>query len=1066
MRRNSSTERHAAACEAGGSTCHGAILRMRKILKLIGFLSATLVLFFIVAILAFYHLMSVGEFRRFLVDEIEKQTELKVQLSDADLEIGWISGIVFRDLALAEPDQAQPAITAERITARVALLPLLRRQVIFYEIRVQRPTVHLVRDAAGQVALLDKLLNLPFLKQHNSEFSLDLRALKVDRGDIELTDQARVDGVGKWRLMEASLEIERVPGQRLRDFMQHLLKRQPSVATGMGAEFDLNGTLVKDGSKMNLKSRGYVLFPRETLDLREARWNADVELVNFPATLIKDYVGTRVPIKALTGYLAQRMHVEGSPAQQLRLQGDIEFRQLSVDAPEVFLAPFDRADGRATFEIDWNRQILQIRRADFRANDIKFSLQGDVAAMDSSDPHLRLNLSALSAPVSALRKFLPVKIVQSPQLEKAINSIDAGQVEIKKAGIDATVTQLRRLAQSGLGKNVWFEAGLRDAAGTLSMAGALPLRGVTGRIALTNGVLAFQNIRGAFGDSRLTDLDGAYDLSSTESAKFDLHARAEVNLAELKEQLKSGWLTPQAAKVVATFEELSGRSKLDLTLKRSPAESLQVDGKMTMDNARLRYDVYTLSDLQGDLTFTPKGISGEKLRAQLNGSPIQIRLALKDYDSDSGTFDLGVESTELRAGVLSSLLLDTGSLRDPGIVRGVMRYTGSLNNKSRRKLTGTLDLFNVQMTVHPLLQPLRELNGRIKIDDSGIDFQNLHASLVGFPASASGRWRFAEKPQLLFDFAAPNLDITYLISQIDPESSDFYANLIAEGKISLNKGRIKNFEFGDMKTNATIDHRVWRLSNLTATSVGGAIQGITTIFDKPDTLGVVADPKIQGVPIQSFLHWFGMTTTEMTGQVNLTGRLETVGKDDAERRQNLDGAFTLKIENGTINRMRLLVQILNLLDLSRWFTFQMPDLTKQGIRFRAITGDFKVTKGVYSTDNLIVDSSDLRMTGAGRIDVPKDEVDFVVAVRPFAGIDTAMNYIPLLGRSIAAIKNSFLVASFNVTGRIDDPTITPAPLGTLSEWFWGVLGIPKNIIGFGEGEKREPPKDSLGAPAK
>jgi uncharacterized protein YhdP len=133
----------------------------------------------------------------------------------------------------------------------------------------------------------------------------------------------------------------------------------------------------------------------------------------------------------------------------------------------------------------------------------------------------------------------------------------------------------------------------------------------------------------------------------------------------------------------------------------------------------------------------------------------------------------------------------------------------------------------------------------------------------------------------------------------------------------------------------------------------------------------------------------------------------------------------------------------------------MPDLAKQGIRFRAITADFKVSNGIYFTDNLIVDSSDLRMTGAGKIDVPKDELDFVVAVRPFAGIDTAMSYIPLLGRSIAAIKNSFLVASFNITGRIDEPTITPAPLGTLSEWFWGVLGIPKNIIGFGESEKKE-----------
>jgi uncharacterized protein YhdP len=164
--------------------------------------------------------------------------------------------------------------------------------------------------------------------------------------------------------------------------------------------------------------------------------------------------------------------------------------------------------------------------------------------------------------------------------------------------------------------------------------------------------------------------------------------------------------------------------------------------------------------------------------------------------------------------------------------------------------------------------------------------------------------------------------------------------------------------------------------------------------------------------------------------------------------------------------MRTLVQILNLLDLSRWFTLQLPDLTKQGIRFRAITGDFKVNQGVYSTENLLVDSNDLRMTGAGKIDVPKDEIDFIVAVRPFAGIDSAITQIPILGRGIAAIKNTFLVASFNINGKIDDPTITPAPLGTLTEWFWNVLGLPKSIIGLGEGEKKDPPKEAAKPPAK
>ena len=165
---------------------------MRKALKLLGFLSVTVVLFFIVSTLAFYYLIRVGEFRRFLIEEIEKNADLKVQLGAADLEIGWITGIVFRDLALSEPDAPQPAITAAQITARVALLPLLHRQVIFYEIRLQQPAAQFVRNKEGHIPLLDKLLNLPFLKQTDSEFSLDLRSIKLQNADIDYTDQRSV----------------------------------------------------------------------------------------------------------------------------------------------------------------------------------------------------------------------------------------------------------------------------------------------------------------------------------------------------------------------------------------------------------------------------------------------------------------------------------------------------------------------------------------------------------------------------------------------------------------------------------------------------------------------------------------------------------------------------------------------------------------------------------------------------------------------------------------------------------------------------------------------------------
>ena len=1036
---------------------------MRKALKLVGFLSATLVLFFIVASLAFYHLVRIGEVRRFIVEEIEKETDLKVQLAGADLEIGWIMGIVFRNVALSEPNEAVPALTAERVTARVALRPLLRRQVIFYEIHLTRPAAHLVRDSTGRIPLLDKLLSLPFLKQHSSDFSFDVRSLVVNGANFEWRE-ASVDGQRTWQLINGQLEVQRIRGQQLRQYLQTLLKSRPQEFAGLGLRFDLKTGVVNDGAKMNIASSGYVVLPRESLDLGQARWNADLEVVDVPAAVVKDLLMPRTPIRTISGHVAERMHIEGNLLQQLRLRGNVEFKQLSIDAPAMFAGSLQRSEGRISFDLERSPDLWRLHRVDFLTPELRFSLNGEISGARGNDPRVRLNLSALPTAVSVFRNYAPLKLIDSPWSERLAGAVESGRLEIKKAAVDARLSEFRDFARGIVPMGLSLETEVRDISVKAPIEKGLALRGLAGRIYLANRRLALQGFSGAYGDSRFTGLGGTYDLSSPEGGKLELYTRADVNLGELKDQLTGQELAPRLRGFLASLEELDGRSRLELSVKRANAQPLQFEGKMSLDKVRGRYNEYALNDVQGGLTFDSKDFSAEKIRAQLNGSPIQAQIAVKDYNTDDARFDLSVESGGVRAGVLTTLLLDTGSPRDSGVVRGAIRYTGSLANLAQRKLTGTLDLLNVQMRLKPLLQPLRALNGRITIDEAGIDFQKMTATLVGFPVSATGRWRYRQKPQLLFDFAAPNLDITYLISQIDPELSDFYATLVADGKIALNQGRIKNFEFSDLTTSAAIDHRVWRLTNLRARSAGGEIQGVTTIFDKPDTLVLIADPKIDGVPIQSFLNWFNLSTTEMSGKVNLNGKLETVGKDDTERKRNLNGAFNLRIEDGTINRMRILVQLLNLLDLSRWFTFQMPDLAKQGIRFRAITADFKVSNGIYFTDNLIVDSSDLRMTGAGKIDVPKDELDFVVAVRPFAGIDAVISYIPLLGRGIAAIKNSFLVASFHITGRIDEPTITPAPLGTLSEWFWGVLGIPKNIIGFGEGEKKEPAQPATEEP--
>ncbi len=1038
---------------------------MKKILEVVAFLMFTSLLFLLVISLAFYHLVRIGEFRRYMVSEIEQQTALKVQLGEAHLEFGRMLGVSFHDVALSERDAVRPAVTAEQVTARVAFLPLFQRKLIFDEVRLQKPTLHLLRERDGRMPLLDKLLNLPFLKRQNPEFNLDLRAIRIRDGQIDFVTPSADGGQTSLYLHDTDADLTRMRGEPLRKLIASLVKSQRAAPEGPALEFQLSSAVEHNGDKTTFKAQGRMIFGADVVEFGKAWWDAELLLVDVPGNFLQQFTGADLGITSLNGHLAQRLRIVGNAAQGIHVEGDLEFSQLAAAVPRLFPRPVSLGDGRTEFSLEWSPQRLELEKLYFRSKDIQFSLQGALRELGGKDPWLNLSLSALTVPLARLRDFLPSTLSGSPELERWAASFQDGELQLTKAGINARLSQIRRMNQNGLNDGVWLDAQVRNAAVKVNSEGALPLSGVDGRLSLEKGVLTLRNFKGQYGQSRIVNLSGSLTGLSRSPNAVDLHARGDLDLAEVQQQLKFDWLPAEINRFASSAQQVGGKGKIDLVLRRSGNAPFDVNGWLTVDNGRLRLGEFALSEIRGDVSVSSKQIKAQKVRALLSGAPVQIQLMLNDYAAENGTFDLVVDSPGVKAGIMARLLLATGSFQDPGVVRGSVRYQGALNTVEGRRFTGKLDLANAQLSAQPLLQPLRDLNGRVEIDEQGIDFQNLRGFIAGVPGTFNGRWRYSQKPQLLFDFASPSLDVTHLLSQVDPESTEFYANLQAVGKLRVAKGRLRGFEFSDFRSDVAIDRRVWRFTNSTMRSADGSIEGTATLIDKPDSLTFTVTPKIQGVPVQTFLKWFDMSTTEMTGKVNFTGSVESSGRDAAERKRNLHGAFNLRIEDGTLHRLRILVQILNLLDLSRWFTLNMPDLTKQGIRFRKITGDFKITDGVYSTHNLIVDSDDLRMTGEGTIDVPKDEIDFLVAVRPFAGIDTAISYIPLIGWSIAAIKNSFLVASFNIRGPINEPIITPAPLGTLSEVVLGVLGIPKNIISLlGEVKKDEAPKEQAKEP--
>jgi hypothetical protein len=68
-------------------------------------------------------------------------------------------------------------------------------------------------------------------------------------------------------LRDADLDIERVRGQKLRDFMKDLIARPSAESTGAALQFALKGRIERDNAPMQLKASGRLVFPADALVL-------------------------------------------------------------------------------------------------------------------------------------------------------------------------------------------------------------------------------------------------------------------------------------------------------------------------------------------------------------------------------------------------------------------------------------------------------------------------------------------------------------------------------------------------------------------------------------------------------------------------------------------------------------------------------------------------------------------------------------------------------------------------------------------------------------------------------
>ena len=172
------------------------------------------------------------------------------------------------------------------------------------------------------------------------------------------------------------------------------------------------------------------------------------------------------------------------------------------------------------------------------------------------------------------------------------------------------------------------------------------------------------------------------------------------------------------------------------------------------------------------------------------------------------------------------------------------------------------------------------------------------------------------------------------------------------------------------------------------------------------------------------------------------GSLSSAGEKPADWLYNLDGAITFYSRDGVIKKWNLLSKIfgvLNIYDLVRG----KVDLAAEGLPYTKMGASFLVKDGVLQTNNFLIDSPSMLITGAGNIDFRRKEVQGAVTVSPLVAIDTIIDKVPVVRSLLKKKTSGFLYAAYDVKGPLDDPEVSVSFVDTVGG---KTLELIKNIL--------------------
>ena len=490
--------------------------------------------------------------------------------------------------------------SADRLYARVKLLPLLSGRTSFEAIEARRPVLFLVRDRNGALNLNE------FLKKEKPPEEKPSEPPKEEEKKI-LIDSLQVDGgrfvfIDRFPMQTASFDITGITAS--------------STLPDKGMAFTASGTL-QPSTPVSLYGlvSGPVIEGQAIVE--------DLSLLPFNPYIRQPGARVEGRVDLDISYIFDKT---------LITRTKLDYRDIEASYPSVWEKPLVSPSGSGFVTLKTARGLFDLAVDDITLNMGSFTVQGTLSLVGPKRGK-SMDLNASTTPVEAARflSLLPVRKM-SPAVAEKVRAI-------KPLGGTATIEDLRlagklkELKGTGILDNPQVTATLLvNKASFIYKDLKAPFTGVSGRLSYRDRTLSFSDLTGRYSRQILDRLSGQIKNLSGDG-QFKIRAEGSLDVEDTlalaesraKGALKEGLSALDANGVASISADVSG------SLKRS--EPFKYSGETILRNGSAYYRGVPIGfdSLDAAVAFDNDRITVKEASARTDSSSIALTGSVEGY---------------------------------------------------------------------------------------------------------------------------------------------------------------------------------------------------------------------------------------------------------------------------------------------------------------------------------------------------------------------------------------------------------------------------------------------------